>query len=131
VVRVRPEDMAAVVCDDCGGERFRSRLRVLRRTVIDPGPAIVRIEVAKCVMCGRVFDPQVLLPGMENCKVERCSGCDGTLWEQAYTIRQLSALLSPSGKPESVFFPEYLCDQCGCPYGCDLGVACQDPAAAG
>lgn len=43
----------------------------------------------------------------------KCKECDGKDWVEKYTVKKVSALMSPNGKEGVIPVPNMVCDYCG------------------
>jgi len=49
---------------------------------------------------------------IEELPVVKCRNCGGILWQQAFHIRKISPLISPTGKEEFGTMPVLVCLEC-------------------
>ncbi len=50
---------------------------------------------------------------LDSCETLICNACEGKEWYEVYTIKRVSALLSPNGKEMIVPIPIIKCVNCG------------------
>lgn len=104
-------DLAEVYCDECEGLIFRERYRVypvpaLLRHLVG-GNDVLQVQVYQCLSCGHVFGPSVLPAGLDGLSPFVCE-CGQDLAERGVTARQLSAVISPTGRDERILIPVYV-----------------------
>lgn len=120
-ILVAPEYLKPQLCQECGGEDYLKLVQVyaLPQTMTQDGGVVKAgnlsfVDVMMCRQCGwvRANDniPQFI---KDHGSLRFCGGCGGNLYEESYSIAEVSRIIAGGGKDKIVLRKVLYCKRCG------------------